>query len=212
MSAVSITCRRCGETFVADACESINVASCPEMKARVLDGSAFVHECPHCGTANLIPCRTLYHDPSEKAMVWVTGGDEDLERQARSASAKLEGLDGYVLRLVDTSGDLVEKVKILHAGLDDVVMELVKHVTRSELAQKDASRREGLLGAKMRFVSLDGADNAITLAYPQGGQMQMVEVGFNVYEDCRGIVKRNPEFTASGFTKVDAAWIGRNFG
>jgi hypothetical protein len=41
--------------------------------------------------------------------------------------------------------------------------------------------------------------------------MQMAAAGFNVYEDCRGILKRNPALAAaaSGFARVDAAFIGR---
>ena len=43
--------------------------------------------------------------------------------------------------------------------------------------------------------------------------MQMAAVGFNVYEDCRGILKRNPAMAeaAAGFAKVDAAFVGRYF-
>ena len=41
----------------------------------------------------------------------------------------------------------------------------------------------------------------------------MVAIGFNVYEDCRGIVSRNPEVSkaAAGFTRVDAVWLSRFF-
>ena len=43
--------------------------------------------------------------------------------------------------------------------------------------------------------------------------MQMLVVGFNVYEDCAGIVSRSPEIrsAASGPVRVDKEWIGQFF-
>ena len=44
------------------------------------------------------------------------------------------------------------------------------------------------------------------------GKMEGLEIGFNVYEDCRGILARNPAIQAGpGFARVDAAWIERFF-
>ena len=39
--------------------------------------------------------------------------------------------------------------------------------------------------------------------------MQMLAVGFNVYEDCRGIIGRNPAMQESlaGLVKVDQEWV-----
>ena len=42
--------------------------------------------------------------------------------------------------------------------------------------------------------------------------MKVVSVGFNVYEDARGILGRNPSFRPDpGFAVVDAAWLGQYF-
>ena len=56
------------------------------------------------------------------------------------------------------------------------------------------------------------AGDEITLTYPRDGQMQGVRIGFNVYEDCRGILQRNPSVQAGpGFARVDAAWLAQYF-
>jgi hypothetical protein len=146
-------------------------------------------------------------------MVWVTLGSSDLEERVRAAYGGLGGLKGYTLRFVDDAGTLIEKVKILDAGLDDVVMEMAKYVTRMELCGSLKDRAEDISKAPFKFLRMDGADGEITFAYPLDGQMQMAAVGFNVYEDCRGILKRNPEMSASaaGFAKVDEAFITRFF-
>ena len=53
----------------------------------------------------------------------------------------------------------------------------------------------------------------MTFTYPEDGQMQMVETGFKVYEDCAGIVNRNPEMkkAARGLVAVGPDWLSRFF-
>ena len=65
----------------------------------------------------------------------------------------------------------------------------------------------------MRFVLLDGADGEMTFTYPEGGEMQLVAVGFNVYEDCAGILRRNPHIRESvtGLATIDQAWLSQFF-
>ena len=206
-------CSRCGESTDVPVYSSMNVEEMPELKAKVLDGSAFVWQCPHCGTLNLIQYQTLYHDPSEKMMVWLTRGSEELEEQVRAAYSKLEGLDEYTMRFVDDAGSLIEKIKIFDAGLDDLAMEMTKYVTKLEICESRKERAEDIMAAPFKFLKMSGPDNEITLAYPLDGKMEMVAIGFNVYEDCRGIIKRNTSIkeTAAGFQKIDSAWVNRYF-
>ena len=206
-------CSRCREENKVTIYNSINVGEQPELKDAVLDGSAFVWTCPHCGTLNLLQYQTLYHDPSEKLMVWLTRGSEELEEQVREAYSRLDGLEEYTMRFVDDAGSLIEKIKIFDAGLDDRTMEMTKYVTRMELCENQKENAQDILAAPFKFLRMSGPDNEITLAYPLDGKMQMVAIGFNVYEDCRGIIKRNPEITAdpSGFQKIDSSWVSRYF-
>ena len=42
--------------------------------------------------------------------------------------------------------------------------------------------------------------------------MKVVNVGFHVYEDARGILGRHPDVRPEpGFSRVDAAWLGQYF-
>ena len=208
---LSVACRGCGQSSDITCYDSINIKERPELKARVMDGSLFVWRCPHCGAANLLQSQTLYHDPDARIMIWVTGGNVALEEQVKEAYSRISALEDYTLRFVDDIGALMEKVKILDSGLDDIVMEMVKYVTRLELSGKEGDAALG--NAPFKFLRMDGADNEITLAYPLDSQMQMAAVGFNVYEDCRGIIQRNPDVAAaaSGFCKVDSAFLAQFF-
>ena len=202
---VPVSCSKCRQQTQIDVCQRINVALDPEMKDRVRDGSLFVWECPYCGTRNLAVYQTLYHDPDTKLMVWLLPGDQEPPRAVEEAVKELEG---YTLRRVREVGELIEKVNIHDALLDDKVMEMCKWVTRRELAEKIP----GILDAPIKFLRMEGADNELVLAFSINGQMQMVRIGFNVYEDARGILSRHPSVQeAPGFAEINAAWVERFF-
>ena len=60
---------------------------------------------------------------------------------------------------------------------------------------------------------MDGADAEMTFTYPANGQMELVAVGFNVYEDCAGILRRNPQIRESvqGLALIDQTWLSQYF-
>ena len=130
---VPVSCSHCHRQTEIEVCQSINVALDPQLKARVKDGSLFVWECPYCGHRNLARYQTLYHDPDARLMVWLLPGAEEAPKAVEEAVRELEG---YTLRLVREVGDLIEKVNIHDAGLEDTALEMCKWVTRQELAAK----------------------------------------------------------------------------
>lgn len=213
-----LACPSCGKGNSVKTYIGINTAEDPLLKAAVKDGSLFVWECPHCGRRNLQRSQLLYHDPDERLMVWLLPDGMLSPERETEISRILEkrftepenGLDDYTFRRVGSTGELIEKVHLQDAGLDDVVMEMAKWVTRNEMADKDKANAEEILRAPLKFYRMNGADNEIQLSFPLNGAMQMVSIGFNVYEDCRGIVQRNPSMRpGTGFVRVDGEWIAR---
>ena len=205
------TCPACQHREQVAIYPNLNVAADPDLKARVLDGSLFVWECPRCGAKNLIRYPALYHDPHGRLMVWLLpegeATDPGLQDQMDTAS---QALDGYTLRRVGDVGSLLEKILIHDAGLDDTVVEMVKYVTRLEMIEKNRDRQAALAEAPLKFFKIEGADNQMVLSFPLDGAMHGISVGFHVYEDCRGILSRNPSVRPDeGFAKVDAAWLAR---
>ncbi len=215
-------CSSCGASCEIPAYNIINVKDHPELKEKVKDGSMFVWACPKCGKINLAAFQTLYHDPDEKLMIWLmpdTLSDSEkiaVEQHMKAISDQLSSnenndlLKGYTLRRVKDAGSLIEKVNIFDTGLDDVAVEMCKYITRMEIAEKvsDKDKVSVIMHAPFKFYKMDGADNDITLTYPSEGKMEGVQIGFNVYEDCRGIIKRNPDvIPAPGFAIVDSEWL-----
>lgn len=203
MAEANTVCSRCGKTFEVEAVPAVNAERDPAGKEKILGGELFVHECPHCGARNLVAFPLLYHDPAARLMIWLSDGNPGTEDRMREALSA-EGPEGYTLRIVDSPGQLIEKIKIFDAGLEDVAMELCKFVTRQELG-KDTD---------LLFFGLDGADNEITFTYPEKGEMQLVRVGFNVYEDAAAIIRRNPDIKkdASGLCRIGRAWMEARLG
>ncbi len=217
-------CTNCGKEHDFISYNRINVSSAPELKAKVKDGSLFVWTCPDCGQLNLQPYRTLYHDPASKIMVWLFPENSVSEQDRSIIETKMQAIsnqmqesgemEGYLLRRVDDVGSLIEKVNIHDSGLDDTVVEMCKYVTKLEMTEKiaDISKSEAIMNAPFKFFKLEGADNEIILSFPQEGLMKVINIGFNVYEDCRGILGRNPSIKPdTGFAKVDIDWLKKFF-
>ena len=209
-----VTCSSCGQTSNIEVYSGINTSVEPELKAKVKDGTLFLWECPHCGKTNLISGQMIYHDPEERLMIWLLQEgslpEESVKAVEKSLAAAAETLEGYTFRRVDDAGSLIEKVNIFDAGLEDTVIEMVKHVTKMELSQKGSGK--DIMDATLRFFRIEGPDHELTFTYPSGGQMQGVQIGFNVYEDCAGILRRNPSIKpAEGFSRVNQDWVARFF-
>ena len=205
-------CTKCGQQQKVTVYRSINISENPEVKDKVKDGSLFLWECPHCGQVNLARYETLYHDPAAKLMVWLMPAGEISETQMQAITMHTKAMGGYTLRRVNDMGSLMEKVLINDAGLDDVVVEMVKYVTKLEMVQKivDQDKKDEFLAGKFHFYRAEGEgdEKLLTFMYPQDGQMMGVNVGMNVYQDCSGILERNPQIRPTeGFSRIDADWL-----
>lgn len=184
-------CEGCGREKEVEFIGSVNVGDRPELKEAVSSGEYFVWECPECGKKNLIAGPFLYTDPLIHLVVLLS----------KETLASEGEIPGYTARQVRTVGELIEKIKIAEAGLDDVAVELCKFVTGQELGKE----------LDLKFFRTDGPDQDITLAYPENGAMEMVQIGFNVYQDCCGILSRNPSVceAARGLVRVDRDFISK---
>ena len=205
-------CSKCGQQHKVVVYRSINISENPELKDKVKDGSLFLWECPHCGQVNLAKYETLYHDPAAKLMVWLIPAGEISESQMQAITMHTKAMGGYTLRRVNDMGSLMEKVLINEAGLNDVVLEMCKYVTKLEMVQKSvgAEHKEEFLASAFHFYRSEGEGESrlLTFMYGLDGQMLGVNVGWNVYQDCAGILERNPQIKpAEGFAKIDSDWL-----
>lgn len=211
-------CSKCGQANEITIYKSINTAQEPSLKEKVKNGSLFLWECPHCGTVNLARYETLYHDPEKKLMLWLVPDGKISQTQMQAITNHTKAMGGYTLRLVRDMGELMEKVLIFDAGLDDVVLELCKWVTKREMTAgsgketklEDKQRNEEINSATFHFYRVEGEgdERIIIFSYASKAQMVGLKIGWNVYEDCSGIIERNPAVRpGEGFVRVDSKWL-----
>ena len=205
-------CSKCGQQHKVTVYRSINIADNPELKDKVKDGSLFLWECSHCKQVNLAKYETLYHDPAAKLMVWLIPSGEVSETKMQAITMHTKAMGGYTLRRVNDMGSLMEKVLINDAGLDDVVLEMCKYITKQEMLQKSVGqdKKEEFLASTFHFYKSEGEGDAriLTFMYGMDGQMLGVNIGWNVYQDCAAILERNPQIKpADGFARIDADWL-----
>lgn len=185
---ITLACRNCGGEFQATSYTTINVKDDPALKGRIIDGGALIAECPRCGTRQVLQEPLVYIDPEENLLLCLTPGHLNGEAP-----------EGYTARQVRDAGSLVEKIRIFDAGLDDIAIEMCKFLTVGEMKKE----------MDLKFFRTDGADGNLVFTYPSDGNMEMISVGFSIYEDCCAIVKRNPVLAenATGLATVDAQWL-----
>ena len=138
MSKVSIhtgNCQRCENIIEMNIWDSINVSFDPEMKTKDMNRSAFFVECPSCGFKFTVNYGFLYHDMEGKYMLHYVQSEEEEQQVLRlyASGARDDALMagnalmmGYRFRIVRSYNELVEKICIFDAGLDDKVMEIYK--------------------------------------------------------------------------------------
>ena len=135
---VQIKCPVCHTQFPFVVHDSINVGIDPEDKEKVLDMSIFQYQCPHCGKKDIVCYPLLYHDPEQGVWIQVFWREEDfgqpVEKQVRDF-IKIMGQDHYRRREVFGYWELIEKIRVFDAGLDDFAIALMK--TMNKLQQPE---------------------------------------------------------------------------
>lgn len=124
----TIECPGCGGSQEVFVWASVNVTTDPHLKRAVLDGSVARFECRACRHPTKIECDLLYHDMTKRLAVWLKYPDEDGFFGVDPAAAALGEVLGeaYIRRVVPSYEELVEKIKIADAELDDFEIEIVK--------------------------------------------------------------------------------------
>lgn len=130
---VKITCPRCDATSPFTVWLSINTADDPELKESVRNQSLFRFTCPYCGVETMIDYGLLYHQPEEKLMVHYAVTPENEQEVVSMLTDPLKNepfrslFDAhYVIRVVRSRNQMLEKLAIFDANFDDRLIELYK--------------------------------------------------------------------------------------
>jgi hypothetical protein len=118
---VHVQCPACGHAADVAITQSINTREKPELVARLLAGDFNILSCAQCGKRTALETNLSFYDPDRAYFCVVTPGNEAL------GEAALQNVGPVgTRRLVPSKNALIEKVKILEAGFDDRVIEVLK--------------------------------------------------------------------------------------
>lgn len=132
-----VRCPGCDRESECKLVQSINTATDPAAKTRLLAGDLNVLDCA-CGRRTQLAVTVLFHDPVAEYWCQVCPGDE--QAIAEGAAAFAASGTGGTQRLVPSLNALVEKVKLLDAGLEDWVIEMAKVLLLASRPDADLER------------------------------------------------------------------------
>lgn len=118
-----VECPACGRAQDVTLVQSINTRTDADAKATLLAGELNVLACA-CGRTTQLAANMLFHDPDADYYARVCPGGEAQIAEAASLF-RAAGAVGRQ-RIVPSPNALIEKVKILDAGLEDWAIELLK--------------------------------------------------------------------------------------
>lgn len=190
-----VQCPACGAARDCELVQSINARTNPIAKERLLAGELNVLVCS-CGRRSQLAATVLFHDPDATFSCQVCpGGDAAM---ARGAAAFEASGAGGTLRLVPSLNALVEKVKILDAGLEDWALEMTKVLLLASLEVRDVDR-------VLLFDRVDRTRNVLRwMLFPQaGGAPESVSSTLTAYDKLAARSNARPTRTE---LQIDRAW------
>lgn len=213
----SIKCLKCKKESDFEFYGSINTALDPKLKQRVKNFDIFKFICPHCGSEQFVNYSFLYHQMEDKFMIFYCQDDEEVAKvralyaedfaTATDENGQERPIDtsGYRRRIVIGADNLVEKIRIFDAGLDDRLIEVYKIML---FGQMQAELAEIPGGADVDEVFLDEQlDGSLDFVFVAAGRaVGAVPFAQEVYDVVKGQYAEAVDRLAAAEPVIDQDW------
>jgi hypothetical protein len=130
IAATAVTCPACGAEQQVQLVRSLNSQTDAGLKRTLLDGELNLLKCA-CGKTTPLAADLVFYDPAANYFCQVCVGDASSVARGKKAFAEAGVTEGR--RIVRSQNALIEKVKLLDAGLADWAIELLKVVLLASL-------------------------------------------------------------------------------
>lgn len=180
MNTYSISCPQCGVEQDVELYDSINIREAPALRDDLMANQLNATECPHCGFQFRVDKQLLYHDPDNRVMIyWFPGKEEDYHRNRDIFLQTLQTLDTAlpdefdppVVHLVFSRSELVERIYLLEAGLNERVIEYIKYMMYSRNLERLNPHQKAIL-----FNAQDSNDETLCFVTQNLETMQLEEL------------------------------------
>jgi predicted RNA-binding Zn-ribbon protein involved in translation (DUF1610 family) len=159
------TCPSCGAFFNTDAYEVINATLDLALTDEVIWGRIFDFTCPSCGQQFRSPYSMAYKEMEKEYIIFLDldevagGGDEPMceNRTIEDQIAETRELfPSYRIRVVHDMMDLIEKIHIFSAGLNDKIVTYLGYKIKDDVTLKMKTAKPPIRVHKALFDSLKG--------------------------------------------------------
>jgi hypothetical protein len=190
-----VLCPGCGREHDAQLVQSINTRKDPEVKQRLLLGELNVLACD-CGRRSQLAANVLFHDPDADYYCQVVPGGEAAIARAAEVFRAAAGPTG-TQRIVPSMNALVEKVKLLDAGLEDWAIEMTKVLLLASVPESDLDR-------VLLFERLDRDEGVLRwLMFDREEAPTLLSSPLSSYDKLAASTHVRP---APGELRIDRAW------
>lgn len=137
----SINCPRCRKAMEVELYESINVKTSPDLKQQLMMNQVNAVTCPDCGLQFRVDKPLLYSDPANRLLIyWFPHREENFEDGEERFAEWLremgtvmpDGVRAPDVHLVFTRTELIERIFLKEAGLDERIVEYIKYMIYSK--------------------------------------------------------------------------------
>ncbi len=153
-SSYPIRCPKCGAEHTATLYDAVNVAENPDLRMRLMKNELNMVTCPGCGFQFRVDKNLVYSDPARKLLIFLVPTQEaDYERGEEQFVAMLSDLSGLLpddmnapaVHLVFSRVELVERIFLVEAELDERLIEYIKYTLYTRNASQVDPRQKALL-------------------------------------------------------------------
>lgn len=176
----SICCPQCAHQDEIELFDSLNVSEDPTLRDQLMGNRINAVTCQSCGFEFRVDKPLLYNDPGHNIMIyWIPTsldqhdkGVADFRRtMTQMTSAMPQGVDLPEIHLVFTRTELVERVFLREAGLNERIIEYIKYLIYVKNIDKVSPEDKALL-----FNAEDSNDDSLCFVVQDSDSNQLESV------------------------------------
>ena len=189
-----IRCPKCEAEESVTLYDSINVTEEPALRDQLMANQLNAVHCEECGFDFRVDKRLLYNDAARRLMIYWFPGNEAMYRQNKEEfmtvmdalnDALPDTFEPPSIHLVFNRSELVERIFLLEAGLNERIIEYIKYMIYSNNMEKTNPRDKALLfnaedstEQALCFVTQDVATNKLEgmLQFERSAYQGLVEM------------------------------------
>lgn len=150
----NIRCPKCHEEQNVQLYDSVNISSEPDLRQKLMQNELNAVKCATCGFRFVVDKPLLYNDANHGILIyWLPPGNQSLDEAQQVFRESMHHMSGVLpdnveaprVHLVFHRSELIERIFLLEAGLDERVIEYIKYLVYSKNLDKLNPREKTLL-------------------------------------------------------------------